>query len=406
LEAWARCRPYGAAWCNRTSWNKHLIGLACAATLIAAPAIAAEKLRIGFITTLSGGAAIIGAQQKNGMDLGMEMLGGKLGGLEVELIYEDDKRGADAGRKAADKLIKKDKVHFVLGPIWSNVLMAIQKPVLRSGTFLISTNAGASPMAGKNCHKNYFTTSWNNDQMPEAMGELVQRKGIKNTFLMAPNYQAGKDMLAGFSRFYKGDIKGRILTKLGQKDYQAELSQVRAAGPEALFIFEPGGMGIAFMKQWAASGLAKQIKLFTVFTIDYLTLPAIGDAAIGTFHTNYWRPDSDVPANKKFIAAYKAKYGKMPSHFAAQSYDAPFLIDSAIRAVNGDLSNKDGIRAALEKADFESVRGPFTYNVNHHPIQSYYERQVVKGPDGKPMIVTKDVVFENKKDSYYKECKM
>jgi branched-chain amino acid transport system substrate-binding protein len=376
------------------------------ATVVATPAAAAETLRLGFITTLSGGAAIIGAHQKNGFDLGVENLGGKVGGLETKVVYGDDKRSANAGRQAADKLVKKDKVHFVLGPIWSNVLMAIQKPVLRSGTFLISTNAGASPMAGKNCHKNYFTTSWNNDQTPESMGKLLQNKGIKNAFLMAPNYQAGKDMLAGFQRFYKGPIVGQILTKLGQKDFQAELSQVRAAKPEALFIFEPGGMGIAFMKQWAASGLGKQIKLFTTFTVDYLTLGPIGAAAVGTFHTNYWDPNSDVPANKKFIATYKKKHGKMPSHFAAQSYDAPFLIDSAVRAVGGNLKDQDGMRNAMRKANFAAVRGKFTYNTNHHPIQNFYEREVVIGADGKPMIATRSIVFNKVKDSHYKKCKM
>ncbi len=383
-----------------------LLAAMLVATALATPAAAAETLRLGFITTLSGGAAIIGAHQKNGFDLGIENLGGKVGGLETKVFYGDDKRSANAGRQVADKMVKKDKVHFVLGPIWSNVLMAIQKPVLRSGTFLISTNAGASPMAGKNCNKNYFTTSWNNDQMPEAMGKLMQDRGVKNVFMMAPNYQAGKDMLAGFQRYYKGPIVGQILTKLGQKDYQAELSQVRAAKPAALFIFEPGGMGIAFMKQWAASGLGKQIKLYTTFTVDYLTLGPIGAAAVGTFHTNYWDPNSDIPANKKFIATYKKKFGKMPSHFAAQSYDAPFLIDSAVRAVGGNLTDKDGLRNAMRKADFASVRGKFTYNINHHPIQNYYEREVVLGADGKPTIVTRGIVFKNRKDSHYKKCKM
>ncbi|MHA1568957.1 MAG: ABC transporter substrate-binding protein [Alphaproteobacteria bacterium] len=376
------------------------------ATVLATPAAAAETLRLGFITTMSGSAAILGVHQKNGFDLAIESLGGRVGGLETKVFYGDDKQSADAGRKAADKLVKKDRVHFVLGPIWSNVLMAIQKPVLRSSAFLISTNAGASPMAGKLCNKNYFTTSWNNDQMPEAMGKLLQDKGVKNVFLMAPNYQAGKDMLAGMQRYYKGPIAGKILTKLGQKDFQAELSQVRAAKPAALFVFQPGGMGIAFVKQWAASGLGKQIKLYTTFTVDYLTLGPIGAAAVGSFHTNYWDPNSDVPANKKFIAAYKKKFGKMPSHYAAQSYDAPFLIDSAVRAVGGDLKDKDGIRNALRKADFASVRGKFSYNVNHHPIQNYYEREVVMGANGKPMIATRSVVFNNIKDSHYKKCKM
>ena len=385
--------------------KRAIIGLASAVALMAAPA-SAETLKIGFITTLSGGAAIIGAEQKNGFDLGFELLGGKIGGLDTEIIYEDDKRNAGVGKKAADKLIKKDKVHFVLGPIWSHVLLAIQKPVLRSGTFLISTNAGASPMAGALCNKNYFTTSWNNDQTPEAMGHLLQQKGVDNVYLLSPNYQAGKDMLAGFRRFFKRTVVGEILTKLGQKDFQAELSQVRAAKPEAVFIFEPGGMGIAFMKQWAASGMGKDIKLFTVFTVDNLTLGPIGKAAVGTFHTNYWASDSDLPASVRFVTEYKKKFGRHPSHFAAQSYDAAFFLDGAVRAVNGDLSNQDGIRDELRKANYASIRGPYTYNNNHHPIQNFYEREVVLGDDGKPKIVTRGIVFKDHQDSYSHLCKM
>ena len=373
--------------------------------LLATPA-SAEELRLGLLTTLSGGAAIIGEQQKNAFDLAIEQLGGKVGGVETEVFYGDDKQNADAGRQEAEKMVKRDKVHFVLGPIWSNVLMAIQRPVLRSGTFLISTNAGASPMAGELCNKDYFTTSWNNDQTPEAMGKLLQDRGVKNVFMMAPNYQAGKDMLVGFQRYYKGNIAGQILTKLGQKDFQAEISQVRAANPGALFIFEPGGMGIAFMKQWAASGVGKQIPLYTVFTVDWLTLPAIGDAAIGTFHTNFWAPDSDIPQNRKFFDGYVQKFGKKPSHYASQTYDAVYLVDSAVRAVHGDLSNRDGMRDAMRKADFPSVRGKFTYNVNHHPIQNFYVREVVRGDDGKPTIKTVGTVFDHVKDSHWQDCKM
>ena len=373
--------------------------------LLATPA-SAEELRLGLLTTLSGGAAIIGEQQKNAFDLAIEQLGGKVGGVETEVFYGDDKQNADAGRQEAEKMVKRDKVHFVLGPIWSNVLMAIQRPVLRSGTFLISTNAGASPMAGELCNKDYFTTSWNNDQTPEAMGKLLQDRGVKNVFMMAPNYQAGKDMLVGFQRYYKGNIAGQILTKLGQKDFQAEISQVRAANPGALFIFEPGGMGIAFMKQWAASGVGKQIPLYTVFTVDWLTLPAIGDAAIGTFHTNFWAPDSDIPQNRKFFDGYVKKFGKKPSHYASQTYDAVYLVDSAVRAVHGDLSNRDGMRDAMRKADFPSVRGKFTYNVNHHPIQNFYVREVVRGDDGKPTIKTVGTVFDHVKDSHWQDCKM
>ncbi len=376
------------------------------AAIAIGPAIADNQLRIGFLSTLSGGTGIFGKHQKHGFDLAVEQLGGKVGGLETKIIYGDDQRKPDVGLQVVTRMIKKDKVHFIAGVVWSNVLMAIQKSVTRAEVFLVSTNAGASPMAGKLCNPYFFSTSWQNDQAPEAMGKLLQEEGVKDVFMIAPNYQAGKDVLIGFQRLYKGNIKGRTLTKLGATDYQPEISKIRAAKPGAVFAFLPGPMGIAFMKQWAAAGVKGSIPLYTSYVVDYLTLPALGEDAMGTYHTNYWRPDSDVPENKNFVAAYKKKYGYMPSHFSAQAYDAPFLFDSAIRAAGGDLSNKNRIRRELLKANFKSIRGNFRYNTNHFPIQSFYKRQVVRGSDGKPKIVSRGAVLTDHKDAYYSQCNM
>lgn len=374
--------------------------------VIMVPVLVQAQVKIGFINTFSGGRAVFGQHQKDGFELALDHLGRKLGGLEVEVIYGDDQTKPDVGVQLADEMVKKHKVHFVTGITWSNILAAIQKPVTRSETFLISTNAGWSGMAGEHCSPFFFSTSWNNDQTPEAMGKLLQDEPIDNVFLISANYQAGKDMISGFQRYYKKTIAGQILYKLGQTDFQAEISQIRAANPGAVFGFLPGGMGVAFIKQYQAAGLVQSIPLYTVFTVDYLTLPGLGKTAIGTFHTNFWDVDSTNPVNQRFIKDYIAKYGYHPSNFSAQAYDAPLLIDSAIRAVQGDLSNKDGMRKAMRKADFASVRGKFTYNVNHIPIQNFYKREVIADQQGNPKIVTRGVVFENHKDSYYPECKM
>jgi len=375
-------------------------------TVAVSGAIQAETLKIGFLNTFSGRAAVFGKHQKDGFELALDHLGRKVGGLDVEVIYGDDQRKPDAARQEVDAMLKKDRVHFIAGITWSNILAAVQKPVLRSKTFLISTNAGWSGMAGKYCSPYFFSTSWNNDQTPESMGKLLQDESVDNVYLLTANYQAGKDMLAGFQRYYKKKVAGRILYKLGQTDYQAEISQVRAAKPGAIFGFFPGGMGIAFVKQYKAAGLDRTIPLYTVFTVDHMTLKGHGKGAIGTFHTSYWDLESKNAANQRFIRDYLAKYGYHPSHFSAQAYDAPLLIDSAVRAVNGDLSDKDGMRDAMRKANFDSVRGKFTYNVNHIPIQNFYKREVVADGDGNPKIVTRGVVFENHKDSHYKDCKM
>ncbi len=389
--------------------KKLLIG--ASAALLAAlagalPAAAEATLKIGFVNTFTGGGAVIGKQQRAGFDLALEELKGIIGGLKTEVIYEDDKMRPDAGVAVAEKLIKQDKVNFIVGVIWSNVMMAMLPQIAESKTFFIGTGGGPGPLAGKLCNPYFFSTAGNNDQVPEALGKLLNDRGVDDIVAMAPNYQAGKDMIAGLKRVYKGKVQSEILTNLGQTDYQPELSQLRAKKPKAVFIFYPGQMGIAFMKQWAAAGLGKDIALYTGGTIDWSTLPAIGKDAVGTFHTVWWSPDLPNAANQKFVAAFKAKFGFMPEHYAAQSYDAVYLLDSAVKAVKGNLSDPDALRAALRKADFASVRGVFTYNINHFPIQDVFQREVVLGADGTLAIVSRGAVLKAHKDSYHEQCGM
>lgn len=382
-----------------------LIGVASAFALLAAPAVAQEKLKVGFITTLSGPAGIIGKHMKDAFELGLEHVDGKIGGMETEIIYLDDQRKPDVAVQGVKQMLQRDKVHFVTGVIWSNVLMAIYKPVTDSETFLISSNAGPSPIAGKACSPWFFTTSWQNDQTPEAMGKYMQDKGINNVYVMAPNYQAGKDMVSGFRRYFKGNIVGEVYTKLGQQDYQAEISQLRAANPEAVFVFYPGGMGVQFVKQYAQAGLKGSLPLYSVYTADGVTLPAQKEAALGIFQTQHWSPDLDNPQNKKFVSTFKEKYGYIPSFYASQSYDLVFLLDDAMKQVNGDTSNKDGIRAAIMDG-YPSLKGKFRFNNNHFPIQDFYLREVIQDADGTFTVRIVDKVLEDHGDAYAAECDM
>jgi branched-chain amino acid transport system substrate-binding protein len=377
-----------------------------AGVLVASPALAQEKVKIGFITTLSGPQGVIGEDMKNSVELALDHLGRKLGGLDVEVIYGDDQVKPDVGKQLADEMLKKHKVHFVSGVIWSNVMLAVAPTVTGAGTFMIGTNAGPHDLAGKMCHELFFTTSWQNDQTPEAMGKHMQDQGINDVYLMAPNYAAGKDMLTGFKRYFKGRIVEEVYTKLGQTDYQAEISQLRSKNPKAVFVFYPGGMGIQFLKQYAQAGLRGQLPLYSVYTVDELSLPAVKDAALGQFETRYWSPDLKNAANAKFVGDYRKKYaGKTPSFYGAQSYDGILLIDSAIKAVKGDLKNQKGMIAAMRKADYASTRGKYTYNVNHFPIQNYYLLKAVEGAGGLEMQIQR-TVFENHKDSYSQDCGM
>src|SRR3954449_9510489 len=323
-------------------------GLVAALLALAAPVNAQQRIKIGFITTLSGPPAIIGKHMKDSVDLALDHLGHKMGGNAVEVIYGDDQFKPEVGVQLAEEMLKKNQVDFMAGIIWSNVMMAVVPVVTGAGKIMVGANAGAAPLAGSQCNELYFSASWNNDQSPEAMGKYLQDSGINDLYVLAPNYQAGKDMVAGLKRFYKGSIVEEIYTKMGQQDYQAEISQLRSKNPKAVFAFYPGGMGIQFLKQYDQAGLRGELPLYTVYTVDEISIPAVQDAAVGIYETRYWSPDLKNPANQKFVADYKKKYNKLPVFYGAQSYDGIMLIDSAVRAVKGDLKNPKGMVAAME----------------------------------------------------------
>jgi len=389
--------------------TRSILASAIAAALFAAPALGQQKLKIGFISTFSGPQGVIGADMKNSVELALDHLGRKVGGLETEIIYGDDQFKPDVGKQVADEMLKRDKVNFVSGIIWSNVMLAVAPTVTGAGTFMIGTNAGPHQLAGAGCNEMFFTTSWQNDETPEAMGKYMQDAGIKDVYLMAPNYAAGKDMLTGFKRYYKGRIVDEVYTRLGQTDYQAELSQLRSKKPKAVMVFYPGGMGIQFMKQYSQAGMRGDIPLYSVFTLDELSIPAVKHAGLGQYETRYWSQDLKNEANVKFVGDYRKKYGgKTPSFYGAQSYDGILLIDSAVRAVKGKLDDKKGMIAAMRKADFKSTRGKFSYNHNHFPIENFYLLKAVAGPTASsdPVMEIQKTVFANHKDAYSQECKM
>ena len=392
---------------------KKFLLVASAGLMAIGTAAAAEKVKIGFVTTITTPAGVIGKDMVDAVNLAMEDIGGKMAGRDVELIIEDDGFKPAIGKQKTDKLVKQDKVQFVTGFIWSHVLLASQKSALGAGKFLISSNAGPSQMAGKLCHKNFFSTSWQNDQTPMAMGEVLNLNNVKSLYVMAPNYAAGKNMVSGVARTFKGKIVGKDLTKWGkdaQLDFSAELAKAKASGAEGIFVFYPGKAGGAFIKQYAQAGLQGKIPVYSVFTVDSIALPKLQKAnmsgVMGSVMTQFWAPDLDTPQNKKFVSGFKKKYGRYPSFYAAQSYDTIFLIKSAVEAVKGDLSNIDGMRAAMKTANFPSVRGKFSYGNNHFPIQNFYSRKVVKDSEGVWTTSVQEVVLKNHQDTYAKDCSM
>ncbi|PIT04442.1 ABC transporter substrate-binding protein [Bradyrhizobium nitroreducens] len=369
------------------------------------PAVAQEKIKLGVVVTLSGPAAALGQQVRDGFALAVKDLGGKMGGRDVEVIVADDELKPDAAVTKVKGLLERDRVDFVVGPIFSNILQAIHRPVTESKTFLISPNAGPSTFAGKDCNPFFYVTSYQNDQVHEILGKVAQDRGYKRMYLMVPNYQAGKDSVAGFKLDYKGEIVEESYMPLNTLDFQPELSKISSQKPDALFTFMPGGLGVNLVKQYRQAGLADSIPVLSAFTVDESTLPAQQDAAVGMFGGANWAPNLDNPQNKTFVASYEAAYNVVPGTYAFQAYDAAMLIDSAVKAVKGDLSNKDAVQAALKKADFTSLRGAFKFNTNGYPIQDFYLTKVAKRPDGKFQTEIVQKVFENYGDRYAKDCK-
>lgn len=386
---------------------KTKIGQIIAASLVLGSitvASAQTSIKIGFIGELTGSTAAVGQDQLDGFNLLLERNGGKLGGFPVQLIKEDSQLKPDVANQIARKLIERDKVSIITGVSFSNIMLAVHKYITDNEVFLIGSNAGPSQIAGAQCSAYQFVTSWQGDQAAEAIGQYATEKGYKKVFVMAPNYQAGKDIVTGFKRYYKGALAEEIYTPLNQLDFQAELTQVMAANPDAVFAFYPGGLGVAFSKQYAQSGMIKKVPLLSTFVVDALSLPAIGDTALGVISGGFWAPDFKNPQNQQFVDEFERKYKRIPSNYAAQSYDAAQLLDSAIAKVKGNVSDKAAFMAALKEGNFKSVRGDMKFGNNHFPIQSMHVMQVAKDSKGRLSLQTIATPLKNYQDAYASTC--
>ncbi|MCS3891964.1 branched-chain amino acid transport system substrate-binding protein [Bradyrhizobium japonicum USDA 38] len=379
-----------------------------AALVLANQAFAGDTIKIGFVSTFSGPTAVIGNDMRNSFELALDHIGRKMDGKPVEVIYEDDGQKPDVGKQKTEKLVQSDKVDFIVGYIWSNVLLASLKTAVDSKTFLISANAGPSQLAGELCSPYVFSTSWQNDQTPAAMGLYMNQKSVKSVFLIGPNYAAGKDMLAGLKSTFKGEVKGEEYTVWpSQLDFSAELSKARASGAESIFVFYPGAAGVQFLNQYAQAGLKSTMPLYTAFTVDELSLPLQKENALGVPGAQEWVNDLPNEQNKRFVADYRKKYPNLrPTYYGAQAYDAAQLINNAVVAVKGDTSKKDAMKAEMEKANFKSLRGPFKYGKNHIPVQSFYLQDVVKDGEGQLSLKTVATIVENDQDRFHDKCAM
>jgi branched-chain amino acid transport system substrate-binding protein len=394
-----------------THWPSTLMPRCAAAfvfaVLASSYAAAQEAVKIGFLSTFTGGNAILGRELLDGFNLAVKMEGGKLGGVPVQVITADDQQKPDLGRQMVEKLVERDRAQIITGVAFGNVMLAIGRPLIDNDVIFVGVNAGNREFAGSQCNKNFFFASWQTENAPEAIGEYAQRNGYKRVYMMAPDYTSGKEMVEGFKRFYKGEIAGEVYTPLSQLDFAAELAQVRNSKPDALYIFYPGGLGVNFLKQFAAAGLVGSIPLIgPSYSFDQTILPAVGGAAVGAKYGTFWGEELDNNANKEFVAAHKREYGRSPSPFSAQAYDGARLIGAALKATGGNLRDKKVFRAAIHKASFESVRGSFKFNSNTFPIQDWYWGEVTKDQTGTPTMQIRGKVFTAHQDAYVGTCRM
>ena len=388
----------------KTTMNTAM-GTAVLSMLMGTTALA-QDLKIGMVVTLSGPPAALGQQIVDGFQMALDQKGGMLGGQKVELIVEDDELKPDVALLKATSLVEREEVDIVVGTVFSNMLQAIFKPIVESETFLISPNAGPSTFAGKNCNPFFFVTSYQNNQNAEVSGMIANEENFENVFVMAPNYQAGRDNVEGFSQTFEGTVADEVFTPLGHQDFSAELARMSTSGADAVFTFMPGGMGVRLVKQFDSAGLKDSMKFLSVFTTDETTLPGQQEAAVGFLAAGNWAPDMPNEANQAFVSAFEEKYGYIPGGYAMQAYDTANLIDSAIAKTGGATDDKDALRAALREADFTSVRGNFSFNSNHYPVQDFHALQVVKRDDGKFHTSFMRTVVEDYEDSFAGECSM
>ncbi len=381
-----------------------LAALVCAATALPA---GAQTVKVGIAQDLTGPFAALGAEARDGFNLAIKQLGGKLGSVPAEFIVQDMAGNPDTARQLVERLVKRERIDFFTGPIGSNVALAVGPALFADRVFYLSANAGPSQFAGSQCNPFFFGTAWQNDAYHEAAGKFAADRGFKKVAILAPNYPAGQDALNGFKRGFGKPVASETFTKLGQLDYAAEIAQLRAQAPDALFIFLPGGMGINFIKQFVGAGLSKDTQVIGPgFTADQDIIRAVGTPMLGMFNTAHWAPDMDNAASRAFVETFRKEYGRTPSIYAAQAFDAILLMDAAVREVKGKVTDKDAVRAALRKANFKSVRGDFKFGANQFPVQDYYLRVVRQTEGGELVNRTLSKVFDDHRDAYAAQCTM
>lgn len=365
-----------------------------------------DVVKLGIVTSLTGQNSAAARDLIDGVKLGIKRLNGQIAGMKTELSTADDQEKPEIAREEAARMVESKGVEFLTGPITTNLVKSVIQPVTDAGGFFLSTGAGPSAMAGKDCEPNFFVTTFENVTYGEVTGQAANDLGLKNIALLQWNSPGARDLANGFKKQFKGTVDLEIYTPPSQLDFAGEIGKLRTVHPDGYYFFFPSQLLANFMKQLNQFDVGKDMKGLSYYiSIDPVMLQQLGDIVFGQYITTYYSTSLDNPANKDFVDDFKKEYGNGPGLYAAHGYDLVTLLDHALKTVRGRLNDRDAVRKALEAVKFESVRGSFKFNTNHFPIENFYLTQIVRAPDGS---LTYKVLktYPNKADSFAAKCKM
>lgn len=383
------------------------VGAGLLGALLSVMAQAPEPMRIGFLSTQSGGpVAGLSTEKRQGWELALKQLGGKLGGVPVEMFYADDANNPGMGKQSYERLVKQNKIDVLTGIVTTPVIFALAPAVAQDKVIFLNSNVTERVLGGEKCSPFFFTTGWHVDGINESMGKLLRQQGRKKVFVMGGQWPAGREHIAAFKRGYGDTVAGEAYFKMGQIDFSAEIAQMRAAEPDAIYVFAFGPHSVNFMKQYAQAGL-KRIPLYGPSPLaDEGTIPASGDAAMEVVSSGHWNDDLPTDANRRFVAAYVAEYKKDPTMFSEQGYTTALLLDAAVRAAGGNFKDRAALRKALLSVKVDAPRGPLSLAADGSPVQNVYLRKVGKNTKGEITNLTQRTIASSVTPDNAGECKL
>ncbi|MBC7953081.1 MAG: ABC transporter substrate-binding protein [Rhodospirillaceae bacterium] len=362
---------------------------------------------VGVVATLTGPGALAGQDLVDGFNLALKQLGGRFSNQEVRVVLADDKGSPDIARQQVKRLMDRERLDMVLTGVSAPSLATIIKPLVDARLFVLNLDQSPPALSGAECSQFLFSLAAPVDGLHEAMGQYLAAEHIRRVVVVGPQTGVTNDAVAALKRTFPGEVVAVLSPHPGAATFAPELDHIKQLKPDAIYSLLTGGMGGGFVRAWGASPLKGEIPLFPLWpAVERQMLPAMADAAQDMISIGTWGNDLDSIPNRRLNADFEMEFGRPPSTWAAQGYDAAFLVDSALKATNGKTSNEDALRTALRRADFISARGSFKFNTNQFPVLNYYLRKVSRDAKGRPTHEMRGVVLKEWRDRQAHSCPM